>query len=277
MFNRKLTIKDFIYKETKKRCLHFTLIDPEKQQDIEWKAKRLQELGTDAVMVGGSASMNHIARLALNVLGIKNAKKLAHVVGVRHVSNIKTLDSAVLAIKKNSKLPVILFPGGVGGISKHADAIFFMSLMNSKDVYWVSGAQSQGSFIVKQYGIEPISMAYLIVEPGMRVGKIGKADLIKRSAPQVAAHYALAAQYMGMSLIYLEAGSGAPEPVPAEMIRQVKAMTKIPLIVGGGIRKPEQALACMKAGADIIVTGTITEENFSALGEIIKCVKNYKK
>ena len=215
---------------------------------IENKAKQLEKLGTDAIMIGGSTNINR-----------------------------KNLDKMIETIKKNSSKPVILFPSDISGISRHADAIFFMSLLNSKDPYFISGAQSKGSSIVKKLGIEPISMAYLIVEPGMKAGKVGKADLIKRNDPERAVEYAVSAQMMGFSLIYLEAGSGAGNPIPAEMISAVKKNINIPLLVGGGIRSVDQAKTAAKAGADIVVTGTITEENFDRVGEIIKVVKGVKK
>ena len=102
-------------------------------------------------------------------------------------------------------------------------------------------------------------MGYIVVEPGMTVGKVGKAILIKRNEIDLAVSYALAAQFFGMKLVYFEAGSGAPETVPAEMVREVKKEINIPLIVGGGITSREKAEPIIKAGADIIVTGTLVE------------------
>ncbi len=244
-----MKIKDFIYETVSKRAMHFTLIDPDRNKlnNLEDKVKSLVEFGTDAVLIGGSTDIDQ-----------------------------EFLDSTVLKIKQISKLPVILFPGGLNGLSGKADALFFMSLMNSKDPYWITRAQADGALLVKELGIETIPMAYLIIEPGMKAGEIGKADLIKRSDTKRAVQYSLAAQYLGMQIVYLEAGSGADKPVPAEMIRKVKDNVDIPIIVGGGIRTPEQAKEIVEAGADIINTGTITEENFDALKEIISTVKAHK-
>jgi phosphoglycerol geranylgeranyltransferase len=245
-----MKVRDFIYRTVKKRAMHVTLLDPDmnKLGDSTEKIKMLEEFGTDAILIGGSTNINQ-----------------------------KFLDGTILKIKRNSSLPVILFPGGLNGLSKNADAIFFMSLMNSRDPYWITKIQAEGALLVKELGIETIPMAYLIIEPGMKAGEVGKADLIKRSDTKRAVQYALAAQHLGMELVYLEAGSGAPQPVPVEMIRAVKKSVSIPIIVGGGIRTPEQALERVKAGADIIDTGTITEENFEMIKDIIKTVKNYKK
>lgn len=243
-----MKIKDLIYSTTKKRTMHVTLLDPDpkKLENLEEKIKKLEEFGTDAILIGGSSNINQ-----------------------------DFLDSTIQKIKSISKLPVILFPGDVSGVSKYADAIFFMSLLNSKDPYWISGAQAIGAPLVKKAGIESIPMAYLIVEPGMKAGEVGKADLIKRNDIEKSVNYASAAEQMGMALVYLEAGSGADAPVPVEMVKAVKSAISIPVIVGGGIRKPEQAEEIAKH-ADIINTGTITEENFSAIRDIIKAVTSQK-
>jgi phosphoglycerol geranylgeranyltransferase len=103
-------------------------------------------------------------------------------------------------------------------------------------------------------------MGYLLIEPGMKVGEVGKANLIKHSEIDKAIGYAIACEMYGMEYVYLEAGSGANIPVPANMITAVKNAISIPLIVGGGIRTPEAAEAARKAGADAIVTGTFIEE-----------------
>ncbi|NJF24998.1 geranylgeranylglyceryl/heptaprenylglyceryl phosphate synthase [Thermococcus sp. Bubb.Bath] len=226
-------IETYIHEKLEKEKLHFVLLDPDdvSPQLAGELARMSEEIGVDAIMVGGSTGAEG-----------------------------EVLDNVVKAIKKNSNLPVILFPGSHGGISKYADAIFFMSLLNSTNPFFITGAQALGAFQVKRYGIEPIPMAYLIVEPGETVGWVGDAKPIPRHKPKIAAAYALAGQYLGMRLVYLEAGSGASRPVPPEMIALVKRVIEVPLIVGGGIRTEEQARGAVKAGADVIVTGTAIEK-----------------
>lgn len=173
-------------------------------------------------------------------------------------------------------LPVILFPASETGISRHADAIFFMSLLNSEDSYRISGAQRLGAPLVKEFELEPIPMAYLIVEPGGVAAQVGKAKPIPRDGVELAAAYALAAQYMGMRFVYLEAGSGAEEPVPVEMVEGVKGAADVVLVVGGGIRTSEVASDRVKAGADVIVTGTLVErvqDRVEKIGKIVKAIK----
>jgi len=232
---------------------HLTLIDPEKQSPKQAGkiAFDAAAAGTDGIMVGGSTRAGG-----------------------------KLLDDTVVSIKRTTKLPVILFPASVAGVSRHADAIFFMSMLNSRDVYFITGAQRLGAPLVKHFGIEPLPMAYLVVEPGGAVGRVGKADLIPRNNKELAVAYALAAQYLGMRLVYLEAGSGADRPVPIEMVKAVRKVTDSILIVGGGIRTAEAATERVKAGADIIVTGTVVEESEdrrAKIGEIVRAIKSARK
>jgi phosphoglycerol geranylgeranyltransferase len=236
-----VNVKDYIYERVKKGTLHMTLLDPAKQDPARAAemAAVAQEMGTDAIMVGGSTDVTQ-----------------------------ENLDATILAIKGKVDLPVIYFPSGAHAISRHADAIYFMSMLNSVNVNHVIGEQIKGAPIVKMLGIEPLSMGYIIIEPGMKVGEVGMANPIPRAEPQKAAAYALAAEYMGMQLVYLEAGSGAPEPVPSEMIAAVKSTISVPLIIGGGIRDARTAEQVRLAGADVVVTGTVVEN--SELGEDLR-------
>jgi len=188
----------------------------------------------------------------------------------------KQVDETVKAIKKNSILPVILFPSGAKFLSKYADAVFFMSLLNSRNLEYVIREHVKGAPFVKHSGIEPISMGYVIVEPGMTAGKMGEADLIKKDDIETAVGYALASQYLGMKFFYLEAGSGAPYPVSNEMIKAIKQSIDIPLLVGGGIRDVETAREKTRAGADIIITGTTLEKEKNlkqTLTDIIQAIE----
>jgi phosphoglycerol geranylgeranyltransferase len=151
-----------------------------------------------------------------------------------------------------------------------------MSMLNSADPYFLMGAQVLGAPYIKRFGIEPISMGYIVVGDGGTVGKVGKAIKVPYDKPELAVAHALAGQYLGMHFIYLEGGSGVQVPVPPEMIRAVKqAATNVTLIVGGGIKTPDQAQAAVEAGADIIVTGNITEsiEGKKRISQIIAAIR----
>jgi phosphoglycerol geranylgeranyltransferase len=231
--------------------IHLTLIDPEKvtTQQAANIVENAVSNGTSAVMVGGSTftSQTH-------------------------------LDDVIEAIKATAKIPTILFPNNITGISRHADAIWFMSLLNSTDPYFLMGAQVLGAPLVKKYGLEPISMGYIIVGEGGTAGIVGKAIAVPYNKPDLAAAHALAGQYLGMHFVYLEGGSGAKEPVPPEMIQAVKRYVEIPVIVGGGIRTKEQAFAAASAGADVIVTGNVIEDTDAGwkLSEIIQGIRDSK-
>lgn len=234
--------------------VHLTLIDPDPAHQTPEEAGKLASLaveaGSDAIMVGGSTSLD--------------------------------VDETVAAIKDQTKVPVILFPGNITGISKHADAVFFMSVFNASHPYWVVGAQALAAPIVKKLSIEAIPMAYLIVEPGGTAGYVSGARLIPRNKPLIAASYALAAQYMGFKLVYLEGGSGVEAMVPSDMISVVSKTVDIQIIVGGGISTISEAVSAVKAGASMIVQGTfventVLEDRGGTLNEIIRAIKRVRK
>jgi phosphoglycerol geranylgeranyltransferase len=235
----------------KEGAVHLTLIDPDSQSpEIARKIAREAYLGgTDAIIVGGSTGATCIA-----------------------------VEQTVNAIKSVCDLPVILFPANAGGLSESADAVFFMSLLNSRDINYITTNQAIGAPFIYKHNIEPISMAYILIEPGGAAGWVGDARLIPRNKPKLAMAYALAAKYFGMHYIYLEAGSGADKPVPVEMVAAVKKAvgkaTKV--IVGGGIRDGPGAGERVKAGADMIVTGTIVEQVQDVKAKIEELVRAIK-
>jgi len=243
-----MTVKETLSEKMRKGTLHMTLLDPAKQ-DPRAAAEICGiacELGTDAIMVGGSTGVTQ-----------------------------ENLDRTVQAIKSKVDVPVIYFPSGAHAISPYADAMYFMSMLNSRNTRMVMREQAAGAPIVKKLKLETISMGYIIVAPGMKVGEVGEADVIPRDNPKLAVAYALAAQYLGMDYVYLEAGSGAPQAVPEEMIAAVRSAIDIPLLVGGGIRDGETAARVKGAGASVVVTGTVVENGEFAerLKNIIQAVK----
>lgn len=245
-------VEKYLLKRIKaKGSIHITLVDPEKvtPSKAEKIAKNSKISGTSAIMIGGSTFVSQ-----------------SH------------LDAVIKAIKRAVEIPTILFPNNVTGISRYADAIWFMSLLNSVDPYFIIGAQVLGAPLVKKYGLEPISMGYVIVGEGGTAGIVGRAIPVPYDKPELAAAHALAGKYLGMRFIYLEGGSGVKHPVPPEMIRKVKNYINIPLIVGGGIRSKETAVSAVSAGADVIVTGNIIEgaDSKQKISEIIGAVERIK-
>lgn len=209
------------------------------------RAALIEKCGATAILVGGSTAVDQIE-----------------------------LDDVVKEIKNNVTSPVILFPGNVTGVAPSADAIFFSCLMNSDNPYFITEAQALGALAIKKYDLETLSMAYLIIGEGGAAGFVGRARGIPPNKPSLAAMYALAAQYFGMRFLYLEAGSGANGRVSEAMVKAVRAVYEGILIVGGGISNTQDAKAVAKAGADIIVIGTMLEsaEFESTLSDICKSV-----
>lgn len=236
---------------TNNGAIHLALLDPEEfdPERASSIVKALERAGSAAVMLGGST-----------------------------VSLPSQISDLAKRIRAESGLPIILFPNGISGVVGEADAIFFMSLMNSTNPYYIVGAQALAAPLVKRFGLEAIPMGYIIIGGAQTsVSFIGQANPIPQDKPDIAAMYALAAQYMGMRFVYLEAGSGAKEPVRPEVIKRVKEVVDIPVIVGGGISTPELAEKAVGAGADAIVTGTAIEGgNLRRIVEIIGAVRRYR-
>lgn len=226
-----------------------TLIDPA-SQDPERSALIAEEAGragTDYIMIGGSTKIDQ-----------------------------KTLRETIDEIRKRTDRKIIIFPGSASMISDNADAIYFMSLLNAATPEFIIRHQIVAAPVLRKMDIETISMGYLVFEPGMTVGRVGKADLIPRDDAEKATGYAVAAEMLGMKLVYLESGSGSPTHVSEEVIRSVHGSIGIPLIVGGGIRKPETAATIAAAGADIVVTGTVAEKAdciYDALEPIVSAIR----
>lgn len=236
------------------KALLFSVLDPldyPSLDDAVKTAKNMDEGGADAVLIGGST-------------GVQG----------------ELLDEVTKKVKESINAPVIFFPGNIGTVSKYGDAVYFMSLLNSRNPYWITNAQTLAAPMVKQYGIEPLSVGYMVVEPGGTVGWVGDANLIPRNRPQIAAAMALAAQYMGFRLVITDAGSNPKEGhIPLEMVRAVSSTIDVPYVVAGGIRTPEEAKSVTEAGADIVQVGTSFEKDggVEAVKKFVKAVREGKK
>lgn len=214
--------------------LFSVLIDPDKVE-IENISKILNRLpkDTDYIFVGGSCVKNH-----------------------------KT-DEVVKAIKALSNLPVILFPGDVNQISKHADAILFLSLMSGDNPEYLVHQQVKSVQYLRQTNLEIIPTAYILIDGGKTctTERITNTSALPQHDIQNIVDIALAAQYAGKQLIYLEGGSGALCPVSSDIIAEVREAINLPIIVGGGIRSEKQKQTAFTAGADMVVMGTVFEEH----------------
>jgi len=236
----------------KKNTLILVLIDSEvsKNTDAVTLAKKVEKMGASAILVGGSSATDQME-----------------------------MAKAVKTIKKSIKIPIILFPGNITGVVPGADAILFSSLLNSENPYFISQAQALGAPSVLKFGLEPLPTAYLIIGEGTSAWFFGSARGIPFDKPNIAAAYSLAAQFLGMRFVYLEAGSGAKSNVKPEMVKMVRKIFNGFLIVGGGIKDIKTATDLAKAGADALVIGTFLEKGGSLkkLEQITKAIQRTKK
>ena len=242
--------KQIMEKYERKEKQYWILLDPDdfSNKDAAQIVKTAQEAGVSAVLIGGSL-----------------------------IQNDGDLRDFIAEIKRNSSIPVILFPGDASQIAENADAILFMSLISGRNPDFLIGQQVKGAVKIAKSKVEPISMGYMLVESGTvtSVEFMSNTKPLPREKPQIAAAHALAAQFLGMSMIYLEAGSGAKFSVPDDLIAAVKKSVKIPVIAGGGIRNSETAKEKLQSGADIIVTGNLLSslDGINEMQKIAKAVK----
>ena len=180
-------------------------------------------------------------------------------------SEVKTniLDDLIILIKQKCDLPIVLFPGNPSQISENADAILFLSLISGRNPDFLIEHQVNAVPFLSKSNLEVISTGYILIESGIEtaVERVSKTKPMDRTNLALAAQTALAGEYLGHKLIYLEAGSGAKLAVSEAMIYKVAASISIPLIVGGGIRSKQQIECAYKSGADLVVVGTAFEDD----------------
>jgi len=213
----------------------FGLIDPPRkdfEQAVNY-AQAFAEGGADIILIGGS-------------IGGATGQEL---------------DKFISQIKREIDLPTMLFPGNIAGVSQQADALYYMSLMNSSNPYWITGAQSLAAPEIKRTKIEAIPTSLLVIEPGESVGWVGEARSIPAHKPDIAQAYALAGEMLGHRLTILERGSGAPAPPTPEMFEAVKQVTDHPVICAGSNKDLDDIEKTVKAGADGIHIASMIERS----------------
>jgi phosphoglycerol geranylgeranyltransferase len=231
------SVLDYLLKiPTKYRAGYLVLIDPDRYSiaDCIDLVHQAEAAGTDAILLGGSFLT-------------------------------KDLDPVAERLQGETDLPLILFPGDSMHLSPHADAVLYLSLISGRNPNFLIGEQVKAAPRIRRYGIEAISTGYMLIDGGSQtsVGFMSGTTPLPRNKPDLAWAHALAAEYLGMRLIYLEAGSGAQLAIPNEMISAIREKSSLPIIVGGGITTPEIADEKVRAGADFIVTGTAIENSDS--------------
>lgn len=222
------------------------LLDPDKikSEQIENFAKHCNDAKVDYLFVGGSLMLT------------------------QHI------DMCIATFKKNSDIPVILFPGSPSQVSKNADAIFYLSLISGRNPELLIGAHVVSAPLIKASNLEVISTGYMLIDGGAptAVSYMSYSIPIPHDKNDIAICTALAGEMQGKHVLYMDAGSGAKIPISEQMIQKVSENTTIPLIIGGGIRSTEKAIANCKAGADIIVVGNAIEKDTQLIADIANAI-----
>ena len=226
------------------------LIDPDKQSNgrLAGIIEKAKANDVDYIFVGGSLITNN------------------------------NLDSCIETIKSNCEIPVILFPGHVSQISKHADATLFLSLISGRNADLLIGQQVIAAPLLKEVGTKILPTGYMIIESGgtTSASYMSQTQAIPYNKHDIAACTALAGEMLGLQHIFIDAGSGADKPVSPEMIRRVRKEVSLPIIIGGGIKTEAQALDAIAAGADIIVIGNAFEKDPELIASITKSVHKFE-
>jgi len=234
----------------KNKKLFSVLIDPDKLsgKKLMWVAHSCEEAKADFVFVGSSLLTRD------------------------------NLDSCIRSVRKKYTGPMVLFPGNTLQVSKQADAILFLSLISGRNAEMLIGNHVIAAPLLKQSGIEIMPTGYMLIESGAATSAsyMSNSTPIPRDKTDIASSTAIAGELLGMKLIFMDAGSGAKEPISTAMIKAVRKKIEVPLICGGGIRNQESALERCRAGADVIVVGNSIEKNPELIYSISKAVHSFK-
>jgi len=220
----------------KRGAAFFILLDPDKlpKNKVRNLVKKSEKAGVDGFLIGSSLLLS------------------------------SKFEDIVRETKKNTKLPVIIFPGNANQISKYADAILFLSLISGRNPHLLIGEQVKAAPLIKEYDLEAIPTGYILIQSGKPTSVQFMSDTqpIPNDKPDIVKAHALAAQYLGMKFVFLEAGSGAENPVLDSIVKEVRNFIDIRIIVGGGIRTPQQAKSKVRNGADVVIIGNALEKSY---------------
>jgi len=190
---------------------------------------------------------------------------------------VKSLDNMIEILKEEVDTTVMLFPGDASQFTEHADALLFLSLLSGRNPEYLIGQHIKSAVAIQESDVEVIPTAYILIDGGKvsSVEFISNTRAIPRDKKEITRSTAIAGELLGMRLTYLEAGSGADQPVPADMIAYIRESVATPLIVGGGITSTDEIETAFEAGADIVVAGNIFETDLPKMIAFSDWVKNY--
>lgn len=229
-----------VQKSSARRKMLAVLIDPDHTVNLEESIQRCENSGVDLLFLGGSLLTSG------------------------------TVDEIIHRIKKLTKIPVLLFPGDEMQVHPDADALLLLSLISGRNAELLIGKHVLAAPYIRKSGLETIATGYMLIDGGRitTASYISNTTPIPHDKPGIAACTAMAGEMLGLKLIYMDAGSGAAHPVSSAMISEVRRQVTLPIVVGGGIRNTEAAVAAWSAGADIVVVGNAIEEDNSLIFEM---------
>ncbi|MFM7709773.1 MAG: geranylgeranylglyceryl/heptaprenylglyceryl phosphate synthase [Ferruginibacter sp.] len=240
---------DLLVRKQQRKPAFAVLIDPDKVNDqiLDILIPRTVDAGVDYLFVGGSLVVSD------------------------------NLEQCILRIKTMTNVPVVLFPGSSSQVSPAADGLLYLSLISGRNPDLLIGQHVVSAPFVRQSGLEILSTGYMVIDGGAptTVSYISNASPIPSNKNDIAVCTAMAGEMLGMKLMYLDAGSGAQQPVQESMINAVSSSIQAPLIVGGGITDPEKAYLNCKAGADVVVIGNAIEKDASLIQEMASAIHQY--
>ena len=242
----KTLIQSILEGKQKKRKFFAVLIDPDTvtPTSLIKTARVCNKAGVDFILVGGSL--------------ITNGK----------------FEETLTVLKKETKIPLIIFPGNMLQVSPKADGILLLSLISGRNPDLLIGKHVISAPVIRQSGLEVLPTGYMLIDGGRitSVSYMSHTTPIPADKEHIAMSTALAGQQLGLQLIYMDAGSGAIRPVSASMIKTVKQNISIPLIIGGGIKTAKSAIEACNAGADMVVIGNAAEKKLELIAEIAKAI-----
>ena len=222
------------------------LIDPDKKNNdkIDKLVEHANMNGVDAIFVGGSLMMDSLYHERIE--------------RIKYISNV----------------PLVLFPGAINQINRHFDAMLFMSLLSGRNPHYLIGEQVLAAPIVKDIGVETIPTGYVLIDGGSptTVEFVSGTRPLPPSRIDLIISHALAAQFLGMDILYLEAGSGAKKRVPNEVVEMVAKESQLDIIVGGGIKSPNDASELAQAGASFVVVGSAIEKSIESMNDFAAAI-----
>ena len=235
-------LQQIISAKNNRKKLLAILLDPDKIElnDLPNVVKKIEQSNANLIIVGGSLLFKNV------------------------------LDEFVQIVKENSKLPVILFPSSAIQISNNADAILFLQLLSGRNPDYLISNQVIAAPLLRQTNLEVLSTGYLLIESGRETtaSYISNTKPIPAHKPEIAMATAMAGEYIGNKIIYMDGGSGALNPVPLAMIKKVAKHVDLPIIIGGGLKTKAAIQAVFDAGATVVVVGTAFENDDSLLDKI---------